>query len=168
MISLSEIWGAIEGRVLALIHKTEARGARAYRSTTQSINNTSLTALSWDTEVYDTDGCWDVGTPTHLTAARDGYYMAGGSIYMTAATNNAASAILLYVRKNGTTILQSNAIHTIAGKLLFLEVTAGMFWLSAGDYVEVLIYHDEGGAKNVEAATATTHNANSGWLMRVS
>lgn len=168
MINLTEIWQAIEGRVVALIHKTEARGARVYRSTTQSINNNTLTALSFDTEVNDSDGCWAVGSPTHLTAQRDGYYMAGGSWAMAAAQNTTASRMRIVVRKNGTTHAGANELHTLANKDAGVSVTVGMIWMEEGDYVEICALHDEGSAKNVTAGSDTYPNSNMGWLVRIS
>jgi hypothetical protein len=166
-IRLSEIWNAIEGRVVALIHKTEARGCRVYRSTTQSINNNTLTALSFDTEVVDTDGCWAVGDPTKLYAQRDGYYAAGGCWEMLAAQNTVASRILVLVRVNGTTVVGIGDNHTIANKNAAAGCSVGMIWLAAGEYVEIMVLHDEGGAKNTAAATATNQHLCAGWLMRV-
>jgi hypothetical protein len=167
MISLPEIWGAIEGRVVALIHKTEARGCRVYRSTTQSINTGTLTALSFDTEVVDTDGCWAVGDPTRLYAQRDGYYAAGGCWEMVSTQNTVASRILVLVRVNGTTAVAIGDNHTIANKTAAVGCAVGMIWLSAGDYVEIMALHDEGGARVTVAATATNQHMCAGWLMRV-
>lgn len=168
MIDIQELRAAIEERVVALIHRTEARGCRVYRSTAQSINNATLTALSWDTEVHDSDTCWASGDATKLYAPLDGYYMAGGSAGFAAAQVTAAARLFLGVRANGTSYLGSNENHTISGKDATVGVCTGMFWLAAGEYVEIVVYHDIGSAKNITAATTANQHTNSGWLMRIS
>lgn len=169
MINLHEILNGISPYVLKWIHTSEARGCRVYRSTTQSVNNTTLTAMSYDIEVYSSDdACWDAGSPTHLVAPVDGYYMAGGSVEIASGQMTAAARLFIAVRANGTNYLGSNDNHTINGKAAAVGVTTGMVWLAAGEYIEIIVYHDIGSAKNISAATATSQHTNNGWLMRIS
>lgn len=167
MINLSELWLAIEGRVLALIHKTESRGCRVYRTTTQTITAGAFTALSWDTEDNDTDGCWASGNPTRLTAARDGYYLAGGSFSLDAAQITSADRMGIRVRKNGTIYLGGTDLHTVNGEAMVLGVASGQIWLSAGDYLEVVAYNGYAADKTVSAGSSGNQHINHGWLTRV-
>lgn len=153
--------------VMIRILQSEAIGARVYRSTAQSIPNTTLTALSWDTEVHDTADCWDIAQPTRLVAPFDGYYMAGGSIELGASQVTAAARLFITVRINGTDYKGANENHTISGKAAVAGVATGMFWMNEGDYAEIIVYHDIGAAKNVTAATPTFHHINNGWLARI-
>lgn len=152
---------------------TEAIGARVIRTTTQSIANATLTPLSFDTAIYDTEAqgdlgaCWSAGDPTKIYAKRDGYYMAGGSWSLAAAQNTAASRQFIAIRLNGTIYVGGNENHTVASKDSVIAVATGMFWMAAGDYIEAIVYHDEGGSKNASAASATVQHSNLSWLMRV-
>lgn len=152
---------------------TEAIGARVIRTTTQSIANATLTPLSFDTVIYDTEAqgdlgaCWSSEEPTKIYARRDGYYLAGGSWSLAAAQNTVASRQFVGVRLNGITYTAGNENHTIANRDAAVAVATGMIWLSAGDYIEVIAYHDEGRSKNTVAATTTLQLRALGWLMRV-
>lgn len=167
MISLSEVWQAIEGRVVELIHRTEARGARVYNSGTQTITAGANTALTFNTELYDTDEIWDVSNPTQLVATRDGYYMGGGSFYLAAAQVTSADRISLSVRKNGVTYVQAQDLHTINGMDAIVGVATGMFWLADGDYIELVAWNDFAANKTVSAASLNAQAFCCGWLMRV-
>lgn len=168
MISLSELWLAIQDRVVELIHRTEARGCRVINTSTQNINNATNTALTFNSEINDTDGCWDAGSPTRLTAQKDGYYLAGGAWTLAPAQNTAASQMHIYVRKNGSSYLGGCSLHTIANKDARIAVATGMIWLSTGDYLEIVAYHDEGATKIASAAGSASQFLCNGWLMRIS
>ncbi len=166
-MKVSEVIEIIEARVVGLIHRTEARGCRVFSSVTQNISTATNTPLVFDTEVYDTDGCWDAGSPTRLTAQRDGYYLAGGAWTLAPAQNTAASQMHIYVRKNGSSYLGGCSLHTIANKDARIAVTTGMLWLSTGDYLEIVAYHDEGATKTASAAGSASQFLCNGWLMRI-
>lgn len=168
MINLSELWQAIEGRVVALIHKTEARGCRVISTSTQTLESGgSGEALSFDTEIYDTDGCWAVGSPTRLTAQREGYYLAGGGWAHDTNTATAYRTTAAIV-KNGTTTLVT--VHALTGTdaNFYLAPVTGMFWMSEGDYIEIFAYQNSGGDKTILAASTTNQQYFHGWLMRIS
>jgi hypothetical protein len=165
MIKLGELWLAIEARVVELIHRTEARGCRVTSKATQSINDSTWTALSFDTEICDTDECWAVGDPTYLYAQRDGYYLAGGSWGLTSTSNTAACKMGIRISAGSVYVLESE-IFTLANKAVYITAASGMFWLAAGEAVRVFAYHEEGGAKSAAASSDTIH-LTSAWLMRV-
>jgi len=167
MINLSELWMAIEGRVLKLIHKTEAIGCRVINTSTQTIPNATMTALTFNTVIYDTDSCWSAGAPTRLYAQRDGYYLAGGGWSLADTQNTAASRIVTAVLVNGTNQIQGSETHSKANTSINVSVATGMFWLSAGQYIEIAAYHDEGASKTAGAATSINEGLCCGWLMRV-
>lgn len=170
MIKLSELWLAIEGRVVELIHRTEARGCRVYNSATQTIAAGTNTALTFNTEVHDTDECWDSGSPTRFTAQRDGYYMAGGG-FLLASGQITSGGIRLncFTRVNGATYVGGGSdVNTVNGQDAVASCPGqGMFWLSTGDYVEIMAYNGFGTSKTVSAATATLQVNCYGWLKRV-
>jgi hypothetical protein len=167
-LTLDIIWGAIATKVVDLIHRTECRGVRVIKTDTQSVGNATPVAISYNTMVYDTEGSmWAVGDPTKLVAARDGYYLAGGAWSLLAAQNTAASRVQAMVLKNGVTYLGAAEVHSIVGKIVVSAVATGMFWMSAGDYIQLIAQHDEGGSKTSQAATAANQHLCNGWLMRV-
>jgi hypothetical protein len=161
-LSRSLAWSGISLRIL----QSEAIGARAYCSTALTVPSATLTALAFDVEVWDTDGIWNASAPTRFTAARGGFYDAGGGFDMLAAQNTVASRLLVYVRRNGSDYMAASDNHTIAGKGATVSVSAGMIWLSAGDYIEILAYHDQGADKLLRAATAANQLYCHGWLAR--
>ena len=166
MIDLGSLLNGIKPYVLGWIDGHEAAGCRVMSGATQSINSGSLTPLTFDTELNDPASCWAVDDPGKLYAPVDGYYLAGGMWTMTAAQNTAASRILVEVRLNGTTSLATNELHSIAGKAAQVNVTAGMFWMAAGEYIEILAFHDEGSAKNTSGGSSTNQWVN-GWLAKM-
>lgn len=167
MINLSELWMAIEGRVLKLIHKTEAIGCRVVNTSTQTIPNATTTALTFNTVIYDTDSCWSAGAPTRLYAQRDGYYLAGGGWALASGQNTAASRILTAAMVNGIKQIAASEMHSKVNTALNVSVATGMIWLSAGQYIEIAAYHDEGASKTASAATSINEGLCCGWLMRV-
>lgn len=102
-----------------------------------------------------------------LYATTAGYYSAGGSMVFASGENTIACRCDLYVRKNGTDYMAINGIHTIANKAFGLGIATGMIYLAAGDYVEIVSYHDKGSTMSITAAASTTQSNCHGWLMRV-
>jgi len=149
------------------IKQSTALGCRVIRTTSQSIPNSTLTALSFDTEIHDTDGCWSSGTPTRLTASTSGYYEAGGSVNIV--SSSGSFHLWIGIRKNGTTWLANNSTWADAAESpnAWVGVSTGMFWMDAGDYVEVVIYQTSGGSRNTRAASSENQHECCGWLVRV-
>lgn len=143
-----------------------AVGARAYRSTAQTLTTGVSTPVNFDTEVDDTDGIWASGTPSRFYAAHDGYYMAGAGIAINTGTTT-AFRISLTVRHNIDGLMASSHDYTGANTIYYVSVTTGMFWMAANEYVDFLAYQDSGSNKNISAATATTQHLCNGWLVRV-
>jgi hypothetical protein len=151
----------------ARILQSEALCARAYNSQAQSIAASTATALTFDTEVHDTDDIWDVTYPTKFTCVHEGYYMAGGGWALAGASIDAARRMGVGVKINGTTQVGWNEIHTVSGLPANVSVATGAFWLSADDYVEIEAYHSFTGAKNTSVATSTNHTPSFGWIARL-
>ena len=149
-------------------HPPWQRGCRVFRSTAQSIAHNTLTPVSFDTEVSDTDGCWAVGDPTKLYATHAGYYMAGGQMHMTMGAN--AADILAAVRVDGTKYRGQQVLTAVASKEIALSVPTGMIWLAASSYVEFIVRQIQASgssAINLSAATADNQQFNNCWLVRI-
>jgi hypothetical protein len=123
-------------------------GARVYHNAAQSIPNTTLTALAFNSERYDTDGLHDTVTNnSRLTCTRAGIYLITGSLaYGTAAAGVRQS----YIRLNGSTLLVAvNAGVTAGTTVAAVHNPTTLYQLAVGDYVELVAYQDTGGALNV-------------------
>lgn len=151
-------------------HPPWQRGCRVYRDSTQSIAHNTLVPLSFSTEVYDTDSCWSVGDPTKLYATHAGYYMAGGQINFQPGVMSQAADIGVFIRANGTTYLAAQQAYCVASHEVSWSVVAGMFWLGAGEYVEIVtrqIQNSGSNAINLTAASSALQSANNGWIARI-
>jgi hypothetical protein len=144
------------------------RGCRVYRSTAQSISHNTLTAISFNAEVADTDGCWASGAPTRLYARHAGYYLAGGQMHMT--LSSVAADVMIAVREGGSNYFGQQALYASASHEVALCVATGMFWMDVDDYVEIVVRQIQASgsaAVNVTQASAAYQQFNNGWLMRV-
>jgi hypothetical protein len=115
---------------------------RAYHSTTQSIT-TSLTALAFDSESFDTDSMHTTGgSNTRITFTTAGYYLVYGFVITDA--NAIARA---QIKLNGTTTIAKVAVGNAGASTQNGCVIMTTYSFSAADYVELM------------AAFGTTQNA---------
>lgn len=139
-------------------------GCRVYRNSTQSIPSGTVTALSWNTEVADTDNCWSSGNPTRLVASRSGYYLIGCNWTIDSVP---AGRVTTSIRRNGTTqVLAAFEIDPTSTTYQQIALVTGMVWMNAGDYAEAYVY-SSGGAVTVAAADANNQHKNQGWIVRI-
>lgn len=138
---------------------------RVYRSTAQNITSTTWTALSFDTEVYDTDGCWSSAQPTRLIAKRAGYYLVGGAVtFDTTVVTESDKRVSVYIRSNGSVVESpGGTVHTVSGKWASTTETV-LVHLDVDEYVEIMAQHDMTGTKATSASRAWTQ----GWMVRQS
>lgn len=144
------------------------RGCRVYRSTAQNISHNTLTAISFSTEVADTDGCWARGAPTRLYARHAGYYQAGGQMSMT--LGGVAADVLIAVREGGSNYKAQQGVYAPASHDITLSVATGMFWMDADTYVEIIVRQIQASgsaAVKLLAASMAYQQFNNGWLMRI-
>lgn len=124
--------------------------ARARRSSTQSIPDNTITAVSFTNEVHDTgDDNWSIGSPTRLTAQRDGVYIIVGNIrWATNVTGRRFVQIIL----NGTTVIGRVEFQSGPTGRADMCVSA-IYDLSSSDYVELEAFQNSGGALDIIVAT---------------
>lgn len=123
------------------------RGACVSKTSAQSLTSSTATAITWDAEDFDTDAIHDsVTNNTRLTVPSGVAYVEVFGRYGFA---SGAGSRLAYIRKNGTSIATNfdasvfeayNTIHT------------GPIAVSAGDYFELFLWQDTGGALNAAGA----------------
>lgn len=152
-------WGALgigsEGRTLGVSSGLPTwlggRPVRVYPSGSQSINDSTLTAVTWDSEQFDEDG-WHstVSNTSRLTApAGDGTnWLPWAWLYWDA---NATGVRIAQLLKGGTTNLGITA-HDAASAGATSQIVVGAYPITNGEYVEVHGYQTSGGPLNVNAA----------------
>jgi hypothetical protein len=117
-------------------------GARVYRATQQTFaTSPALDAISFSNARWDTDGMWDIASPTRLTCQTPGKYVMTGTVQM---VNDLSLA--MFIRLNGSTLIGGQ--HTNGG---FRVGGATIYDLEEGDYIECLLWQSSGGNQNCNA-----------------
>lgn len=151
------------------VRQSTPLGARVRRSTTQSVNTSSVTAITYDTEIADTDNCF-TASDSKIYASTAGYYSAGMSIRYPNTSNNVAAYIAVFLRMSGSAFLsaQSQTV-TGTGTNVDLSTSADFVYMAVGDYMEYCVFQTSGSAKNFNAAADNnSQQTNSAWLYRIS
>lgn len=127
------------------------RGCRVTHSVDQSIATSTFTSLALDTETYDDGGYHDSGTNTRITipTGKGGKYLVGGQARFASAGGNQR---FIRVLKNGSANVISNQNLIGSANVSTVNVN-GVVSLAAGDYVELQVFQDSGGAVNVTASS---------------
>lgn len=129
-----------------------AIAARVYNSGNLSIAHNTVTALTFDSERFDTDGLHSTASNTsRLTAPVAGIYFVSGNIRWAA---NGTGRRDLYIVVNGTTTVAADSRPPVSGADPIDQSISTLVNLAAGDYVELQVYQSSGGALNVEVAGA--------------
>lgn len=128
-------------------------GAGAYNSTTQSIPNATPTALTLDSEIFDTSGIHSTSSNTSrftVPAGGDGYYAAVGNVVL----GLSGGFVSFRWYKNGAVIPGSeNTIPNSASTLLAMQTVQAAIYLVAGDYLEMYMYQTSGSTLAIGSAT---------------
>ena len=135
---------------LAAAGITNAPMFRVFRSTSQSVVNSTYTKIEYDSESYDTDAAFDSSTNYRFTAPSAGKYYFLSQLQYTAATDGGQLRAQFYV--NGSAFHASLRMqHTSPNTSDNFMIMADVLSLSASDYVEVYGYQGEGGSRNFES-----------------
>lgn len=127
--------------------------ARAYRTTTQSINNAAATKVQLDGESYDVGSNFDNATNYRFVAPVTGYYMVVGSVAFDDLADGKQSIAYIYV--NGSPVTQARTMT--AGATEDTETTVSdIIYLTASQYVELYCLHNHGSARNLKGGSALT------------
>lgn len=134
---------------------------RVTRSTSQSIANNTWTAISWNTEGYDTDSMWSSTAGNRIEINTNGKFLVTSSVDFVASTGGVARA--MGVRVDATTASTGNPTH---GRIVLSEVQGGGGW--AGSYttvvsvtstqrVKIMVLQDSGAALNINDEMGNPH-----------
>ena len=123
---------------------------RVFRSSDQSVANSTYTKIQYDSESYDTDAAFDSSTNYRFTAPSAGKYYFLAQLQYTATTDGGQLRAQFYV--NGSAFNANLRMqHTSPNTSDNFVVMADVLSLSASDYVEVYGYQSQSGSRNFES-----------------
>lgn len=120
--------------------------ARSSRASNLSVFDVTETPIPMTTEDFDTANMWDGGATTKLTAPRSDYYLIGAGVAWDNASGTGARGY--GIRLNGATYIAYHNDAAVTAAALESSLTAS-YYLTAGDYVEVVAYQNSGGTISV-------------------
>jgi hypothetical protein len=152
----SVIFDPVDAAILAGTPRT-CRVGNA--SGTLSIPASTVTAITFATEAFDTTGMHDPAVnPSRVTAAVAGTYLAVGGLFWTAQAIDSATFLLARLAKSGTVIEGSRSyyppISSLATNGMAQNVSA-VIDLTVGQYVQLEAFHDSVSARTVNLASCS-------------
>jgi len=125
-------------------------GVSLYNSTTVSAANATSTTMTFDLELFDTDGYHSTSSNTGritIPAGKAGYYLLFGQITFLASSTGGRQASL---HKNGSaTELTIDALPNSASTVNDNPQVTSIQYLAVGDYIEIKGYQTSGGSLNM-------------------
>lgn len=115
-----------------------------------SVPNATDTALTFNSERVDVGGMHSTGSNTSritVPASEGGFYLMGGGVQV---ASNATGHRQVGIRLNGSTFLVASRVAAATSGATVMAVSTG-YQLAAGDYLELVVTQDSGGALNAEA-----------------
>ncbi len=126
---------------------------RAYNSGSIAITTATTTALTFDSEIFDTDTMHSTTTNTgRLTAKTAGMYQISACASF---DQNSTGARFVGVKLNGTTIIAVNLVPASNSDQNHMAVST-LYQLALNDYVECVVYQSSGGNLNIVSASHYT------------
>lgn len=134
-------------------------GCLLVHSTTESVANAVSYQLSWDTEIYDTDGFHDTvtGNSRITVPANKGIKLVRLTAGIDWAANGTSYRMARFL-KNGSVFdggAGSTLYVTSATTNAFNNIASPVLACADGDYFEVSVYQSTGGSLNVNDTTYT-------------
>ncbi len=139
---------AVNSGATALEWKTPAStgfaGARLYNSTSLTLANNTATEVTFNSELYDTDGFHSTSTNTAritVPAGKAGYYYVYANVEY---GNSATGGRETQIRKNGAATDGATTYQNFSGGDFSMQ-TSCLLYLAEGDYVSLYAYQNSGG-----------------------
>lgn len=134
---------------------------RCTNSANLSIPDTTVTALTFDTDRWDTETIHSISSNTsRLTCVTAGRYAIGGNVRF---ASNATGIRMMRIRLNGATDI-AFIQHDAAGGGSLIEDINTQYVLAVNDYVELEVQQTSGGALNVLKQNAYSPEFYMTWL----
>lgn len=132
---------------VAKVADDTGKGARVYNDANISIPDSTPTALTFNSEIYDQDTIHDTGSNTsRLTCKTAGKYSIVGHVNF---ANGGGAIRSVMIKVNGSDVIAWDTSNFLTVPNLSIST---LYDLSVNDYVELLVYQDSGGALNVNTA----------------
>ena len=115
----------------------------------QNISNSTLTAITFANENFDTNNFHSTSTNTQritIPSGKDGYYQVNGSVRWDANTTGSRS---VYIYKNGSDVGSNYCTPSANNPSNALSV---ILYLVAGDYIELSVFQNSGATRTVLAS----------------
>jgi hypothetical protein len=128
---------------------TTFSGVSLSKSTVLSVATATATAISLDTEAYDTDNYHsNVTNPTRITipAGKTGYYQLNVQATWDSSAGGGSRELRIY--KNGSVILFGYDVSAPSGQYPGSTITQNLY-LTAADYIEVYVIQRSGNNLNL-------------------
>ena len=134
----------------------------AYATGGQTISVTTFTKVQLNTEIFDTNSCFNNTTTYRFTPTVAGYYQVNGQCSMTSTTT--VSRTLAAIYKNGNAVNYGTDIET-TGSLRGV-VSALVFMNGTTDYLELYVLANGVGTLTISSFGGTADNYFTGCLVR--
>ena len=142
---------------------TNTPNFRVYRNSTQSISDSSITKVQFDTEDYDSAGAYDNSTNYRFTvpSGQAGLYFLTSRVYFNySGGSNRIDEYRIYLYKNGSELVYNNndvrnGGAPAGGQDVTMHIN-GVFNLAVNDYIEVFAFVDYGGTADILGGSAKT------------
>ena len=133
-------------------------GCSLWSSGSVSAANNTSTAMTFDSELFDTDGFHSTSSNTTritIPTGKSGYYLVTGMIVFLAGSSTGMRSINLI--KNGTgNELTIDQVPNSAGQVNESPAFSYTGNFTAGDYLEIYGYHNSGAALNMRGSAYYT------------
>ena len=138
-------------------------GCSVYKTTNQSINNTSETAISWDAEIVDTNGFHDNVTNNTRFTVPSGY--AGKYLFVISVVSGSNSATDQHINLmvNGAT-RKTEMFASPSASPRRSMLASMLFDLGVGDYLTVNTYQNSGGSVNILSGNTTAQRSQADFI----
>lgn len=120
--------------------------AKMRRAAVQSIPDSSITKIAFDTEEFDIGGIADASTNDLFTISQAGKYLITANWQIEAGLNS-GKQIVAYIFKNGSSAAVQVAYSSLANSYAGVSITS-TFDLVAGDTIEFYVLQNNGSASN--------------------
>jgi hypothetical protein len=123
-------------------------GASAWKNPQQAISNNTTTALSFESENFDTNAFHNNSTNNSrftIPSGKAGYYLVTASVAFAASSTGIRS---VYVYKNGANANYTSQVVSAASVYTISNINYTIN-LAVGDYIEIFVYQNSGGSLDV-------------------
>tara|TARA_A100001201_G_scaffold137352_1_gene127174 strand:+ start:361 stop:921 length:561 start_codon:yes stop_codon:yes gene_type:complete len=129
-------------------------------SAAQTISDVTITKVQFDTELFDTDNCYDNTTNYRFTPTVAGKYFIYTHIDGDTTGTNKTDQVQLYIRKNGSTaaFIFDYPYTAAEANNIGLTLNTTLDMNGTTDYVEVAAYIDVVSGFNARVGGASTYS----------